>query len=229
MTTNHKGKKVPQCTMWSHIASSIANNIADNIHLCASKVPSPALPCPVMLPGTQGRQSETTPSPQSFTNSLHLADIVCKERGTATHNFFQINELLSTVIELCSWPTLTSLSNVDQRTRETVRHYLRRRISFFLSKFMPPTSLIPFFRILRLGGGSIAGGIVRCIMSVHCPQLYVITPSQLDILLSSLADRNSLGQFFQNLGYTLTRSGFCSRPFAAGCRYNELYTSVRLL
>lgn len=146
----------------------------------------------------------------------------------ASQSFFQITELLYATVELCSWPSLTSLSNVDRHTRSAVRLYIRKRVKFFLTKFMPATSLVPFFKILRLGGGSIAGGVVRCIMSVHYPELYLVTPSQLDILLSSLADRKSIGDFFLNQGYTLTRSGNCSRPFAVGCRYNELYTSVRL-
>lgn len=147
----------------------------------------------------------------------------------AAQSFFQITELLYATIELCSWPSITLLLNVDQRTRSIARQYIRKRVIFFLSKFIPPTSFSPFFRGLSLGGGSIAGGVVRCIMSVHLPQLYDINPSQMDIILSSLADRNTLGDFFVSHGYNLTRSGLCSRPFAAGCRYNELYTSVTLL
>lgn len=145
---------------------------------------------------------------------------------TASHTFFQITELLLAVVELCSWPSITSLLNVDQRARSIVRQYIRKRVVFFLTQFMPPSSHVLFFRHLRIASGSIAGGVVRCIMSVHCPQLYSVNPSQLDIILSSLADRKTLGDFFLSHGYTLTRSGLCSRTFATGCRYNELYTSV---
>ncbi len=91
----------------------------------------------------------------------------------------------------------------------------------------PSGNIVQFFKVLRMSGGAVAGGVVRCVMSVHLPYLYQMPPSQLDILLSSLADRNSMATFIRSQGYTYTRSGFCPRTFAVGCKYNELYTSVR--
>ena len=161
---------------------------------------------------------------------MHLLPIFSSPTGmeqSAAHNFFVIPELLASVVELCSWPSLASLSNVDRQTRGIVREYIRRRVRFFISKFIPSGNIVQFFKVLRMSGGAIAGGVVRCVMSVHLPHLYQMPPSQLDILLSSWADHKSMADFIQSQGYTYTKSGFCSRTFAVGCKYNELYTSVR--
>jgi hypothetical protein len=147
--------------------------------------------------GQQTRRSSILP-PSIPTNRLPAHEV----GGTS--------ELLEQIIELCDWPTLTSLGCVSHHLRLLRQRVLRMRVLYFLSRFIPLSSITRFMELLDSTFTVVFGGIVRCIMSAGNATFYEIFPNQLHLAVPNSASCNAIEgwrRFFQGRGFLLTYDG----------------------
>lgn len=101
------------------------------------------------------------------------------------HNHQNNFYLVLNILEYCSFTSLAALSRVNRALREIVLiDILKKPINRFVGLYIPDYMIVPFFELLASSKASMAGSVVRCIISNEMAGHFKhVDPVQLDIII----------------------------------------------
>lgn len=131
--------------------------------------------------------------------------------------FGQPFEVVDNILQHCPYATLIALSRVNCSLRPLIFRVIRSRLFYFAGLFMPIVMVPHFFELLERSKSSLAGSIVRCIVSSEMyPRYRVASPSQLNIIVpNSAPTAPAESQFFQCWERFLNSCGYTKNPESA--------------
>lgn len=139
-------------------------------------------------------------------------------------------EILSLIVESCSWTTLVALSHVDTRCRDIVHRFLYSRVLENLQRFIPRAQVPALLDIINDLHCALVGPVVRCIMDIGLHLENDMLPSQLDIITPCNPVRINalLVKLFLYFGYIVDAKESITFDFTEvpSCRNFQLLISV---
>ncbi|RDB16873.1 hypothetical protein Hypma_002447 [Hypsizygus marmoreus] len=147
---------------------------------------------------------DRTPLPKISPPDFTSLQCLVQSRGScfrgAGAKVYNLNQFMYSVLELCSWSDLMTMSHASRLGREQVLLLIRSRIARFLGRIVPQYAFTDFFTTLAVSKAAIYGSIPWAVFTVDVDLGARVIPRDLNIVIPNGLFQIWL-EFFNSIGF----------------------------